>query len=190
MINKNDFILLFLIFLIILLPLSSATSLGVSPDNLKFSGKTNEVICKNFSILGDEKNVLSGEVRWSNKSSRNVNDYTLSSTELKISAIYPAKAKTGKYQICISAEKEGTYYGALLYKLENSSYGIGIWTDLEIKQNPSIKESLSITGGATNENNSFQNYLFFTPVLFIAILIFLLKRLKDKEAKGSSNLTV
>ncbi len=105
--SKNKLFFLFLISLIISISFCLAVSFGISPEKIKLSGKQGETMCNNFSILGDGGNNFYGEIKWSNQNSRRINEYNLSSEELELNVDYPIKAKTAKYQICISTKKGG-----------------------------------------------------------------------------------
>jgi len=170
----------FILFLFI--SFCSAVDFGISPGTIKLSIKQNEIVCENFTLIGNEENVFNGEVKWSRENSRNINQYNLPSEELKISAEIPLKIKAGEYQICVSAKNSGNYYGALMYKLDNSSYGIGTWIELEVKENNSIKTILSLTGNVINDTG-IEKIFLFTPVLLIIILILLTRKLKQKKTE-------
>jgi hypothetical protein len=165
--------------IIILLPLVFSSSLGISPTTIKFYEKQNEVLCQNFSIFGNEENILNGEIKWSRENSKDISKYILSSKDLGINVNFPLEVKNGEYQICISSEREGKTYGILTYQLENSSYAIGTWIELEVVKN-NFQNVLSLNGGVIKEQSLSKTFLF-TPLLFIIILTFLLLKLKKKK---------
>jgi len=173
----NKIFPIFILFLLISLSFCSALDFGISPGIIKISEKQNEISCKNFTILGGEEDIFKGDTKWSNVNSKDISDYKLSSKELSINATIPSGIKSGQYQICISSEKAGNYYGALTYKLNNSSYGIGTWIELKVEGNNSIQNILSLTGSTIKEI-PYQKIFLFTPILFLIILILLLKKLK------------
>ncbi len=74
-----------------------------------------------------------------------------------------------------------------MYKLENSSYGIGTWIELKIRKDSSIQDILSLTTNAINNGDYLKKGLIFTPILLILILIFLLIKLKTKIFFKNSN---
>lgn len=177
---KNKIYFIFLLSIFISLSFCSALNFGISPGIIKFSEKQNEVSCQNFTIIGENANVFNGNIKWNDKDSKDISDYTLSSEKLNINATIPSEIKSGKYQICISSEKAGNYYGALMYKLNNSSYGIGTWIELKVEGDNPIQNILSLTGDTIKEI-PYQKAFLFTPILFLIILIFLLVKLKRKN---------
>jgi len=176
----NKIICLF--FSIILLSFLSASTLGISPAEIKISEKQNQIVCENFTIFAEGNSQFSGELKWSKEDSKNLNEYTLSSEELNINASFPKEIRAGKYQICISAKNKKNYFGALIYKMKNSSYAIGTWVKLNISRDNSVQEIFSITGNAIKEFN-YQKIFFFTPILFLIILIFLLYKSKKNRTE-------
>lgn len=177
---KIKIILISLLFFILLLSFCSALTLGISPEKIKLSGEINKEICGNFSIIGNENSLFLGEVRWSMENSKDINRYVVSSQEIKINAFFPKEASSGKYQICLSSEKAEEYYGILMYKLKDSSYGIGTWIELNIKQEKSVQNILLVTGKIIHSNN-LEKIFLFTPFLFLVVLILLLIKLKNKK---------
>jgi hypothetical protein len=171
---------IFIFLLLILFPLCSAADFGISPGIIKFSEKQNEVQCQNFTIIGGNWDVFNGNVKWSSTNSKDISDYKLSSNELKINATIPSGIQAGQHQVCISSEKAGNYYGALMYKLNNSSYGIGTWIELKVEGENPIQNILSLTGN-TIKGISLQKIFLFTPILFLIVLILLLRKLKKKN---------
>ncbi len=163
------------ILIIFFLHFFSALTLGISPGTIKISEKTNEIVCRNFTLLGDDYRIFNGEIKWSNENSKNLIDYKISSDSLGIYPQIPSEIKSGTYPICISSKNSGNYYGALMYKLNNSSYGIGAWIELNVNG----EKFLSLTGKTTDEI-SYGKIFYFLPLLLIVILIFLLRKLKKK----------
>ena len=176
---KNK-ISIFLFLIIISISFCSAMYIGISPGTIKLSEKQNEVVCANFTILGGNENFFNGNIKWSNENSRKINDYTTSSEKLKINATIPSGIKSGQYKICISSSKGGNYYGALMYKLNNSSYGIGTWIELKVENGDSIQNISSLTGDSIRGIN-IQKVFLFSPILLLIILFLLLKKLKSKS---------
>ncbi|VVB83411.1 Uncharacterised protein [uncultured archaeon] len=174
----NSKIFSFFILIIFLISFCSAVDFGISPGTIKISEKINEVVCKNFTLIGEGNNIFNGEIKWSNENSRNILDYKISSDKLKINIEIPSGIKAGTYQICISAEKGGDYYGALMYKLNNSSYGIGTWIEL----NAESGNFFSMTGSAIN-NFDYGKIFLFSPILLLIILFLLLRKLKRKKTE-------
>jgi hypothetical protein len=173
-----DKLISYLIILILLFPSISSSTLGVSPDKLVFSGKTNEKICQDFSLFGNIGSIFHGEIKWSEIKSTDISNYVFSSEEKKVSSDFPKTTQAGSYQICVSSSEPKRIYGIFSYKLENSSYAIGMWIEVNITKG-SLISPLPVTGKAVNDN-SFKNIFLISPLLFLLILIFLLVKLKKK----------
>ncbi len=176
---KNK-ISIFLFLIIISISFCSAVDVGISPGAIKLSEKQNEMLCANFTIIGENENIFNGNIKWSNENSRKINDYIIPSEKLKINAAIPSGIKAGPHQICISSSRGGDYYGALMYKLNNSSYGIGTWIELKVEGGDSIQNVLSLTGESV-KGTEIQKVFLFSPILFLIILFILLKKLKSKN---------
>lgn len=177
---RNKLFLIFLFLITILISFCSAVDIGISPGTIILSEKQNEIACTNFTIIGEDENIFNGDIKWSNENSRKINDYTMSSEKLNINATIPSGIKAGQYKICISSKRAGNYYGALMYKLNNSSYRIGTWVELKVEGENSIKNVLSLTG-STIEKIDAQKIFLFSPILFLITLFLLLKKLKSKN---------
>lgn len=173
--------IIFPFFILIIFSISffSASTLGISPGTIKISEKTNEIACRNFTLMGEENYIFNGEIKWSGKNSRNLIDYTISSDKLKIDSQIPFGIKSGTYQICFSSKTAGNYYGALKYKMNNSSYGIGTWVELNVSGENNVQNILSLTGEAIN-NFDYGKIFLFIPILLLITLFFLLRKLKNK----------
>jgi hypothetical protein len=169
-------------FIVLLISLSfcSALDFGISPTIIKISEKPNEMNCKNFTIIGGSEDIFNGDIKWSNANSKDISNYKISSKELNINTTIPSGIKSGQYQICISSEKSGSYYGALMYKLNNSSYGIGTWIELKVEGSNPIQNIISLTGNTIKEI-PYQKVFLFTPILLLITLIFLLRKLKRRN---------
>jgi hypothetical protein len=176
----NKLIPISFIVLIISLSFCSALDFGISPGIIKLSEKPNEIVCKNFTIIGGNEDIFNGNIKWSNTNSKDISDYKISSKELNINSTIPSEIKAGKYQICISSEKAGSYYGALMYKINNSSYGIGTWIELKVEGNNPIQNIISLTGSTIKGIDTKKAFLF-TPILLLVVLIFLLRKLKRRN---------
>ncbi|MDE1848993.1 MAG: hypothetical protein KGH55_03095 [Nanoarchaeota archaeon] len=174
-----------LIFLFSFLPCSAA-SIGISPEKLHFSAERDSMSCQNFSLFGNEGETLYGKVGWSKTLSNNLGKYNLTSESLGISASFPETTVSGRHQICIVSKQSGTYYGALLYRLENSSYGIGTWILLDVSDPNPIKKVLSLTGSAVKRGLSADKIwissVFLLTLLLVLLVIKAWRRKKDNLA--------
>jgi len=169
--------IIFMIFLLILsLYIASSLDFGISPEEISLSGKEGERICSNFSLIGDSL-IFLGEVKWGGENSRNMGDYAFSGEHYRIVSEFPSIAYSGKHEICFSAEKSGDYYGALLYKIQGTSYGIGTWIHLTVEKNENLFNSVNfLTGRAIGEKVSsfvvLLSLVFTLLVLILAMIIF------------------
>lgn len=170
-----------------LISFCSAISLGISPEKIELSGKIDEVVCGNFSIFGDNPDSFEGNVLWSMIDSRALSDYN--SNYESINSTFPALANPGEHQFCASSKISGNYYGVLMYRLRNSSYGIGTWIELEITNNsPNQKISL-LSGRAIQDIGSIKvGFIFFSIVLSIILTILLIK-LRKKSFRINLNIS-
>jgi hypothetical protein len=169
---------IYAIILILFLSFIPAFEIGVSPAKLIFEGKQSVEICRNFSVFNDKGGIFNGELKWSREKTKDISKYILSSKESNVNVKFPIKIINGKYEICLSSENEREYYGILSYKLENSSYAIGIWIEVKIKKNE--YSILSLTGKIV-EGNSLTKLFIFTPLLLVIVLLLLLSKLKKKN---------
>ncbi|MCL5730265.1 MAG: hypothetical protein M1165_01710 [Candidatus Pacearchaeota archaeon] len=181
-----SFIKIILILFIVVSPFCSAISLGISPEKIIFSAEEDKRACKNFSLVGDPGSVFHGEAGWSKTLSNNLGKYNLTSESLGISASFPETTVSGRHQICIVSKQSGTYYGALLYRLENSSYGIGTWILLDVSDPNPIKKVLSLTGSAVKRGLSADKIwissVFLLTLLLVLLVIKAWRRKKDSLA--------
>jgi hypothetical protein len=142
----KSLILFLAIFLMI--GLVSSLSFGVSPDRINLETQQNKDVCTNVKLIG-ENLVFSGEMKWSEGSSKDVNDYMINGKDIGISEKYPHRTGPGTYQICFESEKPGEFQGTLKYKIENSSYGIAIWINLLVEETEktSLPEKITLLTG-------------------------------------------
>ena len=186
----------FLCIFLIVLFLQNASSLdfGISPEKIQIKGKINEDICSNFSLIGEENLVFTGEITWANEETKTLAEYTFSSEEKNLEAVYPEQTKKGEYTFCIKGSNEGNYSGALLYKIENTSYGVGTWISVYLEKQDSENENETITpltGKAIEEkiNNSEKEIYLLelsTLILLVIFLFILLNKISKKRINTGS----
>lgn len=174
------FLLPLLFFIILLTTSVSSLEFGISPSEMYLEGEIDENICRNFTLIGDERN-FSGELKLSETETRNVESYNLHSGDFRIVAEYPKETNSGKQEICIKGLEEGEYYGALLYKVSETSYGVGMWITLNTQDGKTIQEtkserkSLFSTGRFVQDTSQNINQEFLLILLFLfVVLIFVL----------------
>jgi len=185
---EKSFFILFLMIVISILIFSASVvqsiSFGISPEKILFSGKIGERICREFSLIG-ENFIFSGEIKWALKDSRNIEEYKLNSENLKLEAEFPKSVSAGNYEVCIKGKESGKYYGALFYRIEGTSYGIGTWVNLDISENEKNSKTPVLTGmfirDSEKENSLLKNALYIMNVITFLSLVFLLLVLLRKN---------
>jgi hypothetical protein len=61
-----------------------------------------------------------------------------------------------------------------MYKLTNSSYGIGTWIKLNVTEGDIMEDDFPITGKIINTSDYIKKGFLFSPILLVIILIFLI----------------
>ena len=173
---------IFLVMLIFLISFVSANEIGISPSKIDFIGKAGDVICNNIELTTKDKEVLSGEDRWSAKDSKELKDYNMRADSLGIEIDY---IKTIEFkgsqdvEVCLRA-LAGTYYGALIYQVDSA--GVGIWIKINIsdggeKTKPGI---VRLTGNAISDGGSGMLVFAVGEVIFLvvifAVLIYIVRK--------------
>lgn len=182
----------FFMLVIFLFSFVSSLELGLSPAYSNLNGKTNEKICQNFTINSDRKINVIIESKWfdGKMQSKNLKDYNLSAEKVGISLFGNEKIfvnKTTKTEICFSSSKNGNYYGIILFSSENGYATIGSWIKLEIKNNQTALNKLSLTGNVIKNtflkpDNLILAFSILITLLSLIVLFFLLKKLKIKRS--------
>jgi len=191
--------LIVFIFVLLFIGSTSATLLLLHPPKIEFNGNTNEKICQNISVFSDYKGNLTAKIRWTDKNgSKNLNDYELNSSNLRITNDFSEKVvsnnKMKEVDICLTFEKSGEYSGALLYNTENSPAGVGIWVYANIKGNNYNINISKVTGNLiislknVMNNSKNQKGLLVSSTTFLLFILFMLllfveKRMEKEEIK-------
>ena len=156
----------------------SAIEMGVSPPEINYFGEAGENICSNITLFSDRRIVVIAEDRWGDAESRNILDYRKSADELGISLDYEKISEVNreeKFVMCLKSENSGVYYGALLFRAENSPAGIGVWVVLNISGNNkegAKSDIIRITGAVIGSNS--RNYPAILLTVFAIILLLIL----------------
>jgi hypothetical protein len=174
-------IYLVLISLIFSMSALGGITLGISPEKLEFSGNPNEVICDNFSISGDNSSLFEGSVLWSRSETKNILDYDINSSDLGIDSKFPKLTNAGEYQVCLQGKNSGDYHGALLYKVQDFSYGIGTWIELHVKGNSLFDKVNFISGKSVKDTNPVGMAFISSFALLSLTLIVLIIKLKERK---------
>jgi hypothetical protein len=194
------------IFVLLFIGSTSATLLLLHPPKIEFSGNANEKICQTISVFSDYKGNLIAKIKWTDKKdSKNLNDYNLNSSKLEIINDFSEKIVSNNDQkdveICLTFEKSGEYYGALLYNTETSPAGVGIWVYANIKgsnYNLDLSNFKKITGNTilkikeiVKDSKNQKGLLVSSTTLLLFILFILLlfveKRIDKNEKPKQPN---
>lgn len=158
------------------------SSLSISSETLNFSGKTNEVICRSVPVSFNDKIII--EDRWNSKETKNLNDYRFNASYFGLNLLYPQVSSNKIIDFCIVGNHPGKYYGALLFKEEESITGVGIWASIDIRSNESFTSLISgKVIGEGFENNSINILLFIIFILLVIVLYKLLYGHKRNTAQ-------
>jgi hypothetical protein len=172
---------LFLISLLLLISLTSAVKLGVSPSAINFNGYINEKICNKIILFSSNETILIDD-KWSlNKELiKNINEYNNIAEDLGIKIQYPNKIRVEAKQeieVCLTAKNIGKYYGLLNIRTENRPAGIGIWMSVLVGNNPSINSN-KLTGNVIDDKTINQDKikmaLSISSMTWMIVLIFLI----------------
>src|SRR3989338_2840684 len=175
---KNKFIAVIILFLFILsLNFVASMSLGLQPSELNLNGMTGEKICSEINVTGNSSLIVRD--RWSKENSRDITAYLNEDESFNIKTEYEKQIFWGNndkkaIEFCATAKNPGIYYGALLFKAEDSNLGIGIWIILNAtsgKQSALAK----LTGFVVNRADSFspdKKTLWLSAETFILAVIF------------------
>ncbi len=184
-----SFRLLFLFSFVILVSLSfiNAQDLQISPTYINFIGSTGEKICNEVSVFPSSNLVFSN--LWSLNDTKQLKDYVFLNEKLGI-RVYYSGFEDNKTNICIASSRAGKFYGAFLFRDQNSSMGIGTWVSVLIggenlinteQNNIQNSAALRITGNVIGDNSPNNLFLILglLPTLILALfLIYLLRKLR------------
>lgn len=198
-----------IIYSIIILSISiistvSAVEIGISPAQVEFKADAGQEVCKKVSVYSGEEDNLIGSDKWSGEKTfvKDIRKYTLSSSEKGITFKYPKEVYARnrlEFNVCITGDKSGTYYGSLIYST-NRSAAVGTWIILKVngdvaedendEGNKSNEESIlnKITGRVTGMSTTqlaMIPMLTSTLILFIFLIYFLRlnKKIDNKTGK-------
>lgn len=168
-----------ILFFSFLFFLSFVTSneLKISPEEISFVGKPNELICNNVQIKVSNDSIITIKDRWAKKdfNKRDFKSHNLTNKDLSLEISYLSNInvkENSKAKICLTAKESGFYHGLLLFRKKESLSGIGIWMSVNISDKE--KFSTLITGETISFNNTDNKELSITYLLialFVLILI-------------------
>jgi len=201
-------LVIFIFVSLFIISSTSATLLLLHPPKIEFSGNTNEKICQTVTVFSDYRGNLSARIRWTDKKdSKDLNDYNLGSSNLSIINGFAEKIVSNndkkEVDVCLTFEKPGEYYGALLYNAETGSAGVGIWAYANIKGDSNNVDISKITGNvvinlkgfvtniaqAQNPKILLVSSTTFLLFILLILLLFVEKRIKkEEEAEREINL--
>ncbi|OGJ13293.1 hypothetical protein A3K82_01925 [Candidatus Pacearchaeota archaeon RBG_19FT_COMBO_34_9] len=162
--------------------------LGISPAYLNLETRTGKEICENMTIYSDRNIDIIIKDRWTEAGkSRELKDYNLSAEDMGIKIIFPERIhvsanKKENIKICFSGEKEGIFYGAVLFDSEGGYATIGSWISLNVTEGEK-KNFISLTGMTIGAKKSISYIMSGLSVALLIVLIVLLLKLKNKRKK-------
>jgi len=187
--TKKLFLILLSIFLFIfsifLINLVSAVKIGISPPKIEFNSSTNEKTCQKIFINTNYRQELIGNDRWTKSLlvyKNDISQYDKDAKDLGLKLEYAKKLTIlddlkKEIEVCLTAEKEGKYNGALFYNTENSIAGVGIWifADISEEKNYISRINAKVVEAFSNlRYEKTENMLIFLPVILFVFLIILL----------------
>ena len=168
-----------LLTILLLFSFSSALNFGISPPKINLNIEQGQEVCRWIQLIGEDS-IFEGEIKWSEKKTEKVNDYSIDSENMGLEVKFPEKTPSGEYELCFLAKKPGNYYGALKYKIENSSYGIISWIDLAVGgEEISLRERINlISGNVIGEGNETNLVLggIFVSLLVVLTFVLIIKK--------------
>lgn len=175
----------FLFFFVFCLNFVSAVSLEMSPPVVEFFGEVGVPMCKNVSVFVSEWSVVSGQDRWLGDDSLKGDflSYNLSSEDVGLNVDYPFEVSFigGRdIVVCVNAESEGVYDGALLFNVKGGSAGVVSWMSVNVSSGESSLEK--ITGAFVSEDDvNYVGVMGFSFVLLLVVFLGLVIFLKRKR---------
>jgi len=170
---------IFFILALFFINLISAGTLQISPKEFSFNLTKGETSCQTIKIVSDNM-IETIEDRWSLIESKELKDYTKKAKNLGLEIFYNYNIVNDKHEFCVSSNKVGEYYGAILYSSGN--LGIGSWIKLEV-HGESFGERIQsmgrITGGVIGGRGVYLGLGLWTFILSI-ILGYLILRLRKR----------
>lgn len=177
--------LIFLLFFLEITLISSQT-IGITPTEISIETFIGEEICKSLILKG--KGEIFAQDRWlkNGEKQRILSNYNLTSKEfdieIKYNKIFRIDEKE-RLNFCIKPNKAGEFQGVLLYRVEGTNFGVGIWIDLKVLD----QKRTIITGNTIKENifdfenKSLTGLLICFFLLLLTLLILLFKTKKNQE---------
>ncbi|MBS3071704.1 hypothetical protein J4408_01805 [Candidatus Pacearchaeota archaeon] len=159
--NLSLLLLSILFFLIFSFVLVEAFELGAKPSKLVFSGESNERICENVEVFSDKSAVLEGSDYWSAKKSRELRNYSYESEEFGIVIEYNKIVNTdAEVKVCVKGEKEGRFYGVLIFSSKEKNAGVGVWLEIDLGgRNLEKSKTLGIFNEESIKINSLKRFI-------------------------------
>lgn len=182
---KKISIVVTVLFLINFISLISAVKIGISDSKIDFSGKINEEMCNKITVYSDYDGFLIGKTKWakSKEFEKDLRYYILNYSDIGVKIDYPERVKVNEkkeIEICLTGEKPGDYFGALLYSTENSYAGVGVWIYANIYGEETKQEKTSlITGKIASDSvyygsNKTQILLLESSTVLLSFFLMLL----------------
>tara|TARA_Y100000310_G_scaffold150569_2_gene150051 strand:- start:3251 stop:3775 length:525 start_codon:yes stop_codon:yes gene_type:complete len=170
--------------------------LGISPPEVTFEGSVGERICNEVSLHSSSNLEVVGKDRWMKGDVfvKDLSRYKSGADDLKIEVDYPKElgvVSREEFEVCVVAEKEGDYFGALIYTASDGPVGIGNWIIVRVSEDENSLIEL-LPGLPRSEDGRVK----IVPVLLVSnslllfsflMLISFRFRRKAREGKGKVN---
>jgi hypothetical protein len=178
--------IIILLVLILELNFLSSQTIGINPTEVNIETVIGGEICKSLTLKATGE--IFAQDRWLKQGEKQkiLSNYNLSSKdfdiEIKYNKIFRINEKE-RLNFCITPKKAGEFQGVLLYKVEGTNFGVGIWINLKVLE----KNKMSITGNTIKKNifNFEEKSLvglgtcFILLSLTLAILLFKMKKKQE-----------
>ena len=173
-----------LVLFVLSLNLISSVELGIKPLEIKLDAETGEMVCESITLTGSTNFILQN--KWNNETSRDLIKYVQEAEFYNINVGF-SKQKTSNnpdkeiVEVCFNSKKPGVYYGALMFRVENSNLGFGNWIMLNITSENYFSK---ITGFITNSEGSLTSdkkvLWLIIPTLVLALIFGILLIIKKR----------
>jgi hypothetical protein len=190
-------LLLFLFSILLIFSLVSGFKASLTPYEINLTSDAGKDKCAYFYLNLDKNVNITLEYRWAQMGefTRNLEDYYFDSNFYGIfekSNIQTFK-NTSNITVCFNSLNSGQYFGLILFKPNNISFGLGSWINFKVIgnfQEPTQFSFSSLTGKVIDStmNLSKNNFVLILGLLPSLVLFFILILLIKKEKSIKNNI--
>ena len=104
---------------------------------------------------------MEGSDYWSAKKSRELRNYSYESEEFGIVIEYNKIVNTdAEVKVCVKGEKEGRFYGVLIFSSKEKNAGVGVWLEIDLGgRNLEKSKTLGIFNEESIKINSLKRFI-------------------------------